>query len=215
MSEKKKNYRKSKNFYGTEYMRAERGTELVKKKLKKKKRKEYEIIKCQYIRKNGKPCKRVAIGIGTLCAKHGGIISELNLIQDGQIILAGNSKYKPEFHPLEYIRLAKLGMSNAEIAAEFLITEMTLTSWSEKYATFNTAYEIGKALHESFYLKMAKTNMKNPVFQTPLFKFVTMNKLGYSDKVESRNLNANFGVLMVPGKMSEEEWENGDFTDVK
>jgi hypothetical protein len=36
-----------------------------------------------------------------------------------------------------------------------------------------------------------------------------MNKLGYSDKIEQKNINTNIhGVLVIPDKVTIEEWEN-------
>ena len=65
------------------------------------------------------------------------------------------------------------------------------------------------ALYESWWLVKGKEGLDNPRdFNTPLYKFLTGNKLGYSDKVESKNFNVNAGVLVVPKTPeSLEEWE--------
>ena len=73
-----------------------------------------------------------------------------------------------------------------------------------------TAFEVGQVLHEAWYLKTGKDGLKQRGFNTTLFKFLAGNKLGYSDKMESKNFNLNqnvHGVLVVPAKVSEEEWE--------
>ena len=102
----------------------------------------------------------------------------------------------------------EMGKSDVEIAAEFLVGPETLRSWSETYENFSIAYEIGQAMHEAFYLDLGKRNLGNPMFQTSLFKFLAGNKLGYSDKVESRNFNTTLvGVLKVPGMDSESDWD--------
>jgi len=76
---------------------------------------------------------------------------------------------------------------------------------------FNTAPEIGQALHEAWWIQQGKNGLTNRGFNTSLFKFLTSNKLGYSDKMETKSLNMNLhGVLMVPDKMSDDEWENDE-----
>ena len=76
---------------------------------------------------------------------------------------------------------------------------------------FNKAYDIGKAMHEAWWIEQGKSGLNNRGFNTSLFKFLTSNKLGYSDKMETKNMNMNVhGVLMVPDKVSEEEWEQDE-----
>jgi hypothetical protein len=62
-------------------------------------------------------------------------------------------------------------------------------------------------MQEAWWLSEGKNNLDNRGYNVSLYKFITGNKLGYSDKIESRNLNVHAGVLMVPGSMSLEEWE--------
>lgn len=175
-----------------------------------KKIKRYRKQRCKFV-SDGNRCRNYAVGKSTLCKQHGGdpVIKE-NLFKDSELALVGlNTSYNPVEHPTLFIDYSRMGMSEVEIAAEFKVSVATLKSWTEKFEMFNTAYEIGKALHESWWLQQGKSGLFNRGFNTGLFKFLTANKLGYAEKVESRNLNMNVhGVLMVPDKMSEEEWEN-------
>lgn len=169
----------------------------------------YPTEQCNYVYPNGKQCSRNSVGKWNVCKKHGGdpVIQE-NLLRIHEIpdILKGK-KYDPTFHPMEYLVLAKSGMSAVEIAAEFEVPLREIESWSETYLEFNKAYEIGLALHEAWYLKEGKENLSNRGYNSEMFKFLTGNKLGWSTKTESKNLNINAGVLVVPGRMTEEEWE--------
>lgn len=173
----------------------------------------YKKQKCAYVFEDGRQCKNYAVGKSTLCKLHGGktLIRE-NLspaLTSTEIDI--REKFIPEKHPISYIDLSRAGMSDTEIAAEFQVSLRTMRTWVDKYEVFNTAYEIGKALHERWWIEKAKNGLRDPRFNTSLFKFMTMNKLGYSDKVEQKSLNMNVhGVLLVPDKMSEEEWENWD-----
>jgi hypothetical protein len=190
-----------------------------KKKAKKLKIKVpvYVKQKCAYT-KDGKQCKLNAVGKSTLCKKHGGnpIVIENTLPPKetkAQLLLT-NSTFNPAVHPLSYISAASNGASDVEIAAQFLISLTTLKKWSERYKEFAIAYEIGQALHESWWLKAGKDGLQDRHFNTSLFKFLTGNKLGYSDKIENRNINMNIhGVLLVPDKMTEDEWESANEED--
>lgn len=174
----------------------------------------YKKQKCAFVFDCGTRCRNNAVGKSTLCKKHGGdpIIKENLVPAKSEKDLTGLiTKYNPSTHPVMFMDLSRQGMSDVEIAAEFEVGVDTLRGWAEKYEMFNTAYEIGRAMHESWWLGQGKNGLNNRGFNTGLFKFLTSNKLGYSDKMETKSMNMNIhGVLMVPDKMSEEEWEKDD-----
>ena len=156
-------------------------------------------------------CKRNAVGDGDLCKKHGGdpVVPD-NLLNPSEVPVAmAGTKYDPAIHPKLFLEYSKEGMSLVEIAEEFEVPPRTIEKWSETFLEFNTAFELGSAVYEAWWLREGKENLGNRGYNTQLFKFLTGNKLGYSDKVESKNMNFHAGVLMVPGKMSAEEWEEG------
>ena len=185
-----------------------------KKELKKKKkikRRIYRKQKCAFIYTSGKRCTRNAIGSGVFCRKHGGVVTSDSLIPtertEDYLAYAIKSKFKPDYHPVKYIDLSREGLSDVEIAAKFEVSLKTIKAWSETFEMFNTAFEIGKALHESWWLQQGKDALNDRNFNTSLFKFLTSNKLGYSEKTEAKNLSMNVhGVLVVPAKVSQDEW---------
>lgn len=155
-------------------------------------------------------CTNMAVGKDIYCKRHGGnpVIQE-NLMSAEEVpswILA-KSKYNPIKHPINFINYSKLGLSETEIAAKFDVSVGTMRGWSEKFLEFNQAYEIGAACYESWWLEEGKANLDNRNYNTQLYKFLTGNKLGYSDKMESKNLNVTAGVLLVPGKVDTDTWE--------
>lgn len=178
---------------------------------KRRVRKKYKPQRCAFMLDETTRCRNKAVGKSTLCAKHGG----RRVVPEDQISVIDLShrsisllKFDPAVHPIQYVQLSSTGMSEVEIAAEFQVAVDTLRTWAEKYKEFGTAYEIGQALHEAWYLRTGKRNLTNPRFQTGLYKFLTGNVLGYSEKVEQRNINQNtHGVLLVPGSMSIDDWE--------
>src|SRR6056297_5007 len=181
---------------------------------KKKKLLRYQKKKCDYIFPDGRRCRNFAVGKGTLCKQHGGdpVIKE-NLLNEEEtsLELFPRTKFNPARHPIQFVDLARSGMSAVEIAAEFEVTIETINKWAETYESFNTAYEIGKAMHEAWWIRQGKDNLNERSFNSSLFKFLTMNKLGYSDKVESKSMNMNVhGVLCVPDPVSEDEWEEDE-----
>jgi len=189
-----------------------------RKKPKKKKIYIYPERDCEFIDKNGTKCTKKAVGKDMFCKKHGGnpVIKE-NLIPDNMIPfdILRITKYKPDFHPFQFIKLSKIGMSDTEIAAEFEIGIETLRGWAERYESFNNAFEIGRALHEAWWLEVGKRGLRDRAFNTTLYKFLTGNKLGYSEKIENKNVNThNFGVLMIPGVKTKDEWEETETIDI-
>jgi len=186
----------------------------LKKKYKKNHTKEqYPKAKCAFVSASGKPCKRNAVGKSTLCIRHGGTKYDSSLTLSGEdvhaLVESGQTKFLPEIHPIRYIELSKEGLSPVEIAAQFQIGYDTLENWAERYSDFQIAHDIGKVLHEAWWLSKGKDGLEVRHFNTGLFKFLTGQTLGYSDKRENKNINTNLhGVLVVPKKVTEEEWEN-------
>ncbi len=183
----------------------------IKKRLKRKKL--YVKEKCHFHDDKGIRCTHNAIGSGQLCETHGGEKDRTNVLspEATQLYLAIKGKrikFNPGIHPLQMIDLSRQGMSDVEIAAEMGVGVETLRGWSDQYQEFSTAYEIGQALHESWWLTKGKAGLDSRNFNTGLFKYLTGNKLGYADKVETKNLNmAVCGVLVAPAKQSIDEWE--------
>ena len=166
--------------------------------------------RCAFIKENGERCKSYASGKGTLCIHHGGLrpAQGLDPIPFSQYSHGVNTVFDPAYHPLKFIELARDGMSDVEIAAEFGVALDTVIKWAADIKEFNTAYAIGKTMYEAHFLRVGSRNLLNDRFNTPLYKYITMNKLGYSDKVESKSFNtAVHGVLLIPSDVSVEEWE--------
>lgn len=190
-----------------------------KKIVKKRIKKIYKKQQCAFVGDITSPdgtteyrqCKNKASGKSTLCSLHGGnpIIKENLLPVEQEILLnTASIKFDPATHPIDFINFSRHGLSQVEIAAEFGISIHTLRSWAEKYDSFNTAFEVGQAMHESWWLAKGKENLNSRNFNTPLYKFLTMNKLGYSDKIEQKSFNTTVhGVLVIPDKVTAEEWE--------
>jgi len=186
---------------------------IVKRKIKKK----YKKQRCSFVGMTSREsteisqCKNLAVGKGTLCKKHGGdpVIKE-NLISTtmAKYLDFPNAKFEASVHPIQYIQMSREGSSEVEIAAQFEVSVDTLRKWAEKYESFNTAYEVGQAMHEAWWIREGKSNLNERSFNTSLFKFLTMNKVGYSDKIEQKSMNMNVhGVLVIPDKVTAEEWE--------
>lgn len=180
-------------------------------KRKAKYRKRYKPAQCAYMINEDRRCKKKAVGSSTLCEKHGGNVRDKkNLISVSELSANAlvNLKFNPAIHPIQFIQYAQCGMSEVEIAAKFMVSVEKMRGWAEKFEEFATAYDIGRQMMESWYLQRGKENLENPRFQTALYKHLTGNVLGYSDKIENRNLNAHaHGVLLVPNEMSMDDWE--------
>jgi len=187
--------------------------ESIEEPVKKKKIILYKKQKCDFINpKTGLQCKCKAVGRGNMCVEHGGERSAPEtLITTQDMHPSIFQKYDPNVHPLQYILLSKNGMSDAEIASELNVGKSKMVEWTEKYFEFAEAYEIGQSMQEAWWLETGKNNLNNRFFQTGLYKFITMNKLGYSEKASPvMQQNNNYGVLLLPPEMSIDEWEQAN-----
>ncbi len=187
----------------------------AKKRLKPKKGKRIgtnpENQCLQFI--DGEQCKRKRILGDSFCRKHGGSSGKVAVKSPDNYLGNTNSNYDPKYHPNQFILLSSQQMSDVEIAEEFGISKVSMIAWADKYLEFSEAYEVGKTIEEAFYIRAGRNNLANPRFNTHLFKFMTGNRLGFVEKIESRNLNMNVsGVLKVPVQMDDAEWEDADFT---
>lgn len=191
--------------------------EVKKEPVKKYKRVKYKKARCSHIFENGERCKRFASGSSDKCITHGGsVFAPETLPASSFNAIVENGRYNPIEHPMLYLQLARSGMSDVEIAAQFQVSVAAIRGWAEQYKEFGIAYEIGQAMHEAWYLRVGKGGLNNRFFNTSLYKFLTGNKLGYSEKIETKNLNQNqYGVLLVPAGMTVDDWEQKNIEDEK
>lgn len=154
-------------------------------------------------------CKKNAVGDTGKCRMHGGRIEDDMLRKDIECTDKHLEKvgYRPDVHPLLYIALAKDGLSDIEIAAHFGISAQKMRSWADQFESFQMAYELGNTLYQAWWQGEGKQNLDNSRYNTGLFKFMTMNLLGWSDKSESKSLTVHAGVLVVPGTKEQSVWE--------
>lgn len=166
--------------------------------------------KCDFFFPDGTQCGHRVKGKGNFCIHHATNMfpnrTQQPLIQNNNSIFV---KYDPINHPRMYIELSAMGLNTNEIAAHLKISLNTINEWRESDPFFDQAYEIGKSALEAWYLRQGKNNLDNRFYQTGLYKFLTMNNgMGWSDKAESKSqVQGQFGVLLVPGQMSMDEWE--------
>lgn len=172
----------------------------------------YETQRCAFVYPDGTRCKSYAMGSSTLCKVHAHdkspvkeFAAPFNQLPESYL---KKTKFDPGYHPMAYIRYSKQGMSDVEIAAEFQISMQTMKGWVRDIQEFQEAYDIGNTLYEAFFLRKGTENLENDRFNNTLFKYLTMNKLGYSDKVETRSTSQSIhGVMLVPGTVSIQDWE--------
>jgi hypothetical protein len=183
--------------------------EIVQEPVKKKKLIKYKREKCSFVYADGHRCQHWCVGNGNVCNEHGGVrAAQESMITTTGMLPSSAMKYDPAKHPILFIELSRQGFSDVEVAAQFEVSVVQLRSWVEKYREFATAHEVGQAMYEAWWLQEGKDHLNSRYYQTGLFKFLTGNKLGWSDKIETKNLNSNqFGVLLIPGTMSVDEWE--------
>lgn len=83
------------------------------------------------------------------------------------------------------------GYSDAEVAAAMSINMRQFNAMLGDNPTFAKLVEYGRTLQRAFWEGLARKNISNKTFNAPLYKLYMANKFGWTDKVESSNVNEN------------------------
>ena len=88
------------------------------------------------------------------------------------------------------------GYSDKEVAASMNITFREFNAMLSDNPTFAKLVEFGRTLSAAYWEGLARTNIKNKTFNTPLYNFYMKNKFGWADKVETTNTSENTNISM-------------------
>jgi len=116
-------------------------------------------------------CNKRALVGSSYCSLHGEI--EVGEIDRDDSLLIYTGKYRADFHPMEFIKHSTEGLSLVEVAAKFKVSVGTIEGWCGKYKEMGLAFEVGKAMHESWWLSKGKDGLESRSFNTHLYKFLT------------------------------------------
>ena len=107
------------------------------------------------------------------------------------------SKYRPDFHPEDYLRLANNGKTLAQIARSWKVDRQTIVDWSMKHKEFSRTVKRGKEFAEAWWMDIFQAAAvgqmpKDPDTRSQL-KFnavpaiwLTKNAFGWTDRVEQK-----------------------------
>jgi len=93
------------------------------------------------------------------------------------------TKYRPEYCE-RLVELMAAGNSVNAAAMEMGFDNASMYDWAGKYPEFSIAMSRGKQALATWYEKEAKNNLANGRYNANLFKFLSANVIGWSDKVE-------------------------------
>lgn len=88
------------------------------------------------------------------------------------------------------------GYSDAEVAAELKITIKDFNKHLAENPGFSKLVNFGRTLSTAFWEGLARKNIANKQFNTPLYNFYMKNKYGWADKIETSNTNDNTNMNM-------------------
>lgn len=103
------------------------------------------------------------------------------------------TKYRPDFHNVDFLRLAKQGKTIIQIAGEWEVDRNTIYEWGNKHKEFSNTLKKGRNLAECWYanigqlamLNEASVNGKKVNVNLGFYVWLTKNLFKWSDKVES------------------------------
>lgn len=88
----------------------------------------------------------------------------------------------------------KMGMSDAEVAAEQQVTIKKYYQTIADNPTFAKLVEYGRTLSLAWWEGQARKNINNKGFNTPLWTFYMKNKHAWADKTEAVTTNENLNT---------------------
>lgn len=88
------------------------------------------------------------------------------------------------------------GYSDAEVAAALKITLRDFNKQLSDNTGFNKLVEYGRTLSVAFWESLARKNVNNKQFNSPLYSFYMKNKHGWADKVETNAVNENTNISL-------------------
>lgn len=91
----------------------------------------------------------------------------------------------------ELIEYYEQGYSDTEVAAALKITKREFNQLLTDNPGFAKLVEFGRTLSNAYWESLARTNVKNKSFNTPLYNFYMKNKFGWADKIETSSVNEN------------------------
>lgn len=96
----------------------------------------------------------------------------------------------------EIVGYYRQGYSDAEVAAAMNITMRQFNTMLTDNPTFSKLVEFGRTLSTAFWEGLARQNVKNKTFNTPLYNFYMKNKYGWADKIDTTNTNENTNLSL-------------------
>jgi hypothetical protein len=89
------------------------------------------------------------------------------------------------------LEMYREGASDAEVAADQEMTVKNFYKNIENYPAVAQIVEFGRTLSQAYWESLARKNISNRQFNSPLYAFYMKNKFAWADKTENINLNEN------------------------
>lgn len=100
------------------------------------------------------------------------------------------TKYKKEYCE-DTIKFLAKGKSVTQLSAHLDVSKSTIYKWAEDHEEYSDALTRGGELSQAHWESELCDMMYNKEVNSPLVKLYFANRFGWSDKVETKNENAN------------------------
>lgn len=95
------------------------------------------------------------------------------------------TSYKPEYPKLLVELLAK-GKTAVAFCAEVMVSKQTFYDWVDTHKEFKSAYELGTALAEQYWIELGEANVDNPDFNYNAYAFQMGSRFGIGKTRKSK-----------------------------
>jgi len=93
--------------------------------------------------------------------------------------------YKPEY-PQLLVELLGKGKTAVAFCAEVMVSKQTFYIWIDTHPKFKSAYELGTALAEQYWVELGEANVDNPDFNYNAYAFQMGSRFGIGKTRKSK-----------------------------
>ena len=107
------------------------------------------------------------------------------------------TKYKPDFHPEDFVRRSRSGENVTEICEAWDLDTAQIYRWAEKHAEFRSSLKRGRDYLDAYFHKVFKAMMygKIPNANVTAAIFLSKNAVKWTDRIEEQTTVTNITNL--------------------
>lgn len=116
------------------------------------------------------------------------------------------TKYRPDFHPTDFIEQSRRGKHVVQIASSWEVHKDQIYEWVKKHKEFHDAFKLGKQHINAFYLNLgfaamtgqAAINGQKVNINYGFYQYITKAHLGWNDNPQPETEDYELELNITP-----------------